>query len=455
MKDSNLNNIQLSLGLRNINDKEYSRIKSNIQKFYNISDFSYFTPHIKLFSNFINNSKALNNKYNLFELISKKKRFGITGYCYNAKVKTSSNNIFHKKVFVKEVPLFEPTNIDLYYQSIDKKNSNISPIGQAVHDRFYNLNNQSNVEMFTCYLTSKLTDENISPSFNRYFGCYYVNLDKYTYDISSSDSVISQLEDLLDLNENINYYEKTPDLFLEYPKVPCYLLVTEYERFGIDYLAQNELLTYDIIMSCVFQIFAAIVTMKKHFGIKHNDLHFGNIMICKTDKEFIYYTCNKTQYKVPTHGYLFKIIDWGRSTYDFNGIIGKNSIFTGPGECFEQYVYSRINDSGKDTIELDYCDWTDIIMFSHSVLYEYSEYVVDTPLDLALKKIITSTDNEQLKIREFDWELYLEITEWEFNLNPIDILCGNLFSSFKLSKKGPSKKNKKSLFPKDTIVFTI
>lgn len=64
MKDSNSHNIQLSLGLRNIREKEYSRIKSNIQKFYNISDFSYFTPHIKLFTNFINNSKALNNKYN-------------------------------------------------------------------------------------------------------------------------------------------------------------------------------------------------------------------------------------------------------------------------------------------------------------------------------------------------------------------------------------------------------
>jgi hypothetical protein len=455
MKDSNSHNIQLSLGLRNISEKEYSRIKSNVQKFYNISDFSYFTPHIKLFSNFINNSKALNNKYNLFELVSKKKRFGITGYCYNAKVKTSSNNIFHKKVFVKEVPLFEPTNIDLYYKSVNEKLSNISPVGQAVNDGFYNLNNPNNVEMFTCYLTSKLIDENISPSFNRYFGCYYVNLDKYTYDIGNSECIISQLEDLLNANENIKYRQKSSESLMEYPNVPTYLLITEYERFSIDYLALNELLSYELIMSCVFQIFAAIITMKKHFGIKHNDLHFGNIMISKTDKEFIYYSCNQTLYKVPTHGYIFKIIDWGRSTYDFNGIVGKNKVFTGPGECFEQYIYSRINESGKEPLELDYGDWTDIVMFSHSVLYEYSSYLDDTPLGSALKKVITSTDKEQLEIKEFDWDLYLAITESEFSVKPIDILCGSLFSSFKLSKKGNNKKNRKHAFPKDVIVYNV
>lgn len=455
MKDSNSHDIQLSLGLRNIREKEFSRIKSNIQKFYNISDFSYFTPHIKLFSNFINNSKALNNKYNLFELVSKKKRFGITGYCFNAKVKTSSNNIFHKKVFVKEVPLFEPTNIDLYYKSIEEKLSNISPVGQAVNDGFYNLNSQSNVEMFTCYLTSKLRDENISPSFNRYFGCYYANLDKYTYDITSSESIINQLEDLLNTNENIRYHQKSSESFMEYSNVPTYLLVTEYERFSIDYLLLNELLSYELIMSFVFQIFAAITTMKKHFGIKHNDLHFGNIMISKTDKKFIYYSCNQTQYKVPTYGYIFKIIDWGRSTYNFNGIVGKNNVFTGPGECFEQYIYSRINESGKEPLELDYGDWTDIIMFSHSVLYEYSSYLDNTHLETVLKKIITSTDKEQLEIKEFDWDLYLAITEGEFNVNPIDILCGSLFSTFKLAKKGNNKKNKKHSLPKDTIVYNF
>mgnify|MGYP003685944559 FL=1 len=94
-------------------------------------------------------------------------------------------------------------------------------------------------------------------------------------------------------------------------------------------------------------------------------------------------------------------------------------------------------------------------MFSHSVLYEYSSYLDDTPLGSALKKVITSTDKEQLEIKEFDWDLYLAITESEFSVKPIDILCGSLFSSFKLSKKGNNKKNRKHAFPKDVIVYNV
>ena len=37
------------------------------------------------------------------------------------------------------------------------------------------------------------------------------------------------------------------------------------------------------------EVISAIITMKSVFGIKHNDLHFGNIMVIKTEEEFIYY----------------------------------------------------------------------------------------------------------------------------------------------------------------------
>ena len=40
-------------------------------------------------------------------------------------------------------------------------------------------------------------------------------------------------------------------------------------------------------------------------------------MFCKTDKTFLYYKYNNIYYKELTHGYLFKIIDFGRSIFDF------------------------------------------------------------------------------------------------------------------------------------------
>ena len=78
---------------------------------------------------------------------------------------TSNNNLFHKKVFVKEIPLFDPLTMELYYKSCSTNMDNISPVGQAVYDSLYNTNNQANVEHFVTYLTSKLYEEKYSPNF--------------------------------------------------------------------------------------------------------------------------------------------------------------------------------------------------------------------------------------------------------------------------------------------------
>ena len=449
------NQIDVCLGLRNITDKEFLRLKESIKEFYSINDFSFFIPHIKLFSNFINNSKTLNNNDKLFKLISKKKRFGSIGYSYNAKIKSKSNNVFHKKVFVKELSFFEPQQLEMYYKSLSKDMSNISPIGQAVYDGFYNLDNQCNIEVFSTYLTSKLFEEKISPSFCRYFGNYYANFNKFTFDITSSESVISQLEELLDVDADIRYYQKDDEIFLQYPNVPGYLLVTEYAQFSIDHLMYNKLITYDLILSLVFQVIAAIVTMKSIFGIKHNDLHFGNIMLSKTDEEFIYFRHNSVKYKVPTHGYIVKIIDWGRATYEFNNVKGQNNIYNAPGECFEQYIYERINNSGLEPISINDNDWTDIVMFSHSVLYEYEDYLKNTDLQRLLTKCITSVDKEVLELKEFDWDLYLDITRYEYNITPNNIINNHVFNSFKINNKGKNKSKKGKKIPKSTNVYQI
>ncbi len=452
MDDNNLHKkIYSCLGLRNVSEKEYQRINNNINKFYNISDFSYFSPHIKLFTNFINTYKSLNNKFKLFELTCKKKRFGITGYCYNAKIKTSNNRIFHKKVFVKEIPLFDPITMELYYKSCNTKMNNISPVGQAVYNSLYNLNNQANIEHFVTYLTSKLYEENYSPHFCRFFGNYYTNLDKHTFDVSNSDTILEQIDELLTIDADIKYYESSEGIFLEYPNTPSYLLVTEYMRFSIDYLIENNILSYKIILSCVFQIFSAIATMISVFGLKHNDLHFGNIMVAKTEEKYLYYQFNNTYFKVPTYGYIFKIIDWGRSTYNFKKIIGSNNVFNGPGECFEQYIYPRINHSGLENIDIDNNMWTDLIMFSHSVLYEYKEYLINTDLQKFLTKIITATNKEQLELRQFDWDLYTEITSWDFDIKPRELFNNKIFNDFRIVQK--NSKKKKTKIPKDINIY--
>ena len=62
----------------------------------------------------------------------------------------------------------------------------------------------------------------------------------------------------------------------------------------------------------MFQITFALAFAQRNFGMTHNDLHGNNVMYTTTDKEFFYYTSGGTSYKVPTYGYLLKIIDFDR-----------------------------------------------------------------------------------------------------------------------------------------------
>jgi hypothetical protein len=60
------------------------------------------------------------------------------------------------------------------------------------------------------------------------------------------------------------------------------------------------------------QVMFALAYAQRNFGFVHNDLHSNNVMYVPTDKEFLYYNLAGVLYKVPTFGYLIKIIDFER-----------------------------------------------------------------------------------------------------------------------------------------------
>jgi hypothetical protein len=70
----------------------------------------------------------------------------------------------------------------------------------------------------------------------------------------------------------------------------------------------------------IFQVIAALTVAQHWFGFAHNDLHTNNVMWSRTDKPYLYYSAKKgngktTVFKVPTHGYIMKIIDFGRASF--------------------------------------------------------------------------------------------------------------------------------------------
>jgi hypothetical protein len=87
----------------------------------------------------------------------------------------------------------------------------------------------------------------------------------------------------------------------------------------------------------LLQVIMALIAYQHMFAFTHNDLHTNNIMFMKTDKKFLHYHCNGVYYRVPTHGRIMKIIDFGRAIYKYRGQTMVSDSFDRGGDAATQY----------------------------------------------------------------------------------------------------------------------
>lgn len=67
-------------------------------------------------------------------------------------------------------------------------------------------------------------------------------------------------------------------------------------------------------LAWITQVIFALLFVQKTFGYVHNDLHSNNVMYVSTEKEYLYYKVANKTFKVPTYGYIIKLIDFERGT---------------------------------------------------------------------------------------------------------------------------------------------
>lgn len=65
-------------------------------------------------------------------------------------------------------------------------------------------------------------------------------------------------------------------------------------------------------LAWIAQVMFALAFAQRNFAFTHNDLHSNNVMYVPTTSEYFYYNCSGILYRVPTYGYLIKIIDFER-----------------------------------------------------------------------------------------------------------------------------------------------
>lgn len=87
------------------------------------------------------------------------------------------------------------------------------------------------------------------------------------------------------------------------------------------------------------QVCMALVVMQHRYSMVHNDLHAQNILMEETSLKHLLYRVDGTYYRVPTYGYIIKIIDMGRTTFQLQNTVYMPDVFQPKGEAGEQYTY--------------------------------------------------------------------------------------------------------------------
>lgn len=127
------------------------------------------------------------------------------------------------------------------------------------------------------------------------------------YEILSCDC--SEEEDEGDYDEDEESYA-----WATFTNVPVVTTVMEKcEGTFYDLVTQDEDPLHQT--AWVAQLVMALAYAQRTFGFTHNDLHGNNVMYVKTDQEYLFYKHNGVCYRIPTYGYLLKIIDFDRSAF--------------------------------------------------------------------------------------------------------------------------------------------
>jgi hypothetical protein len=161
------------------------------------------------------------------------------------------------------------------------------------------------------------------------------------------------------------------------PRFPVNVICMEHCQDTFDNLIATGELSEDEWLSAFMQIIMILLTYQKCFSFTHNDLHTNNVMYNETKQKHLYYSFNKKVYKVPTFGRIFKIIDFGRSIYKYNGKLFCSDSYQPGSEASTMYNTEPYLNEKKPRIEPNYS--FDLCRLASSVF----DYLIDDLDDVA------------------------------------------------------------------------
>jgi hypothetical protein len=162
-----------------------------------------------------------------------------------------------------------------------------------------------------------------------------------TVDALSTHSSMSEIS----LTEEYSIYA----VFHDIPVVMMYLALQtdtldsllESSEFAPIQNSQTE----SIWAAWLFQIIATLTQLQDSLALTHNDLHTCNILFTKTPVEVLWYKDTTGRiWRIPTHGYVFRIIDYGRAIFICNSFTVIGSDYTDGHDAAGMYNFGCIED---------------------------------------------------------------------------------------------------------------
>tara|TARA_E500000178_G_scaffold310493_1_gene325632 strand:+ start:3511 stop:5211 length:1701 start_codon:yes stop_codon:yes gene_type:complete len=165
-------------------------------------------------------------------------------------------------------------------------------------------------------------------------------------DETSNSSVSSEIE-----TSETDTSSEEEEIYGYIHNFPVQIICMEKCNGTLDRLFVNNEINEKNGASVLFQVIMILILYQKTFKFTHNDLHTNNIMYVETNIEHLYYQYNGIKYKVPTYGKIFKIIDFGRAIFKFQGHQLCSDSFSKDGDASTQYNCEPFLNNSKPRLE--------------------------------------------------------------------------------------------------------
>ena len=242
--------------------------------------------------------------------------------------------------------------------------------------------------------------------------------------------------------------EEDDEVHIKINKFPVQLILMEAceQTFG-DYVENsindNNPISVDEWSSALMQIIMTLLLYQKKYNFTHNDLHASNIMMVSTTVKYVVYIYNNITYKVPTFGYVYKIIDFGRSIYTVNGKLCISDEYAKDGDAYGQYnMEPFFNNKKPELLPNMSFDLTRLACALHSeLLPDYprmSKQEKKNPIVQLINEWCLNDEGENIlyhsdgRERHFGFNIHKIITKTVHNHTPENQLKNPLFKKYKI-----------------------